>query len=137
MRLNEFLDDAAGDVLVCGCGCGFGSRIQHWGGPSPLLADIHGAIRRTVDVPVYVLSGARCPRHNAAVAITERSQHSIARALDLACPQGWKLSDFLPVCIEAVNRMTSGQGGVGYYPAQNFVHIDVGDGEVAGRRWTT
>ena len=136
MRLNEFLDDAKGDVLVCQCGCGYGSRIQHWGGPVPLLADIHAAIRAKVGGPVYVLSGARCPRHNAAVAITERSQHSICQALDLAQPQGWELAAFMALCEDVVERMAEGRGGVGLYPSQRFVHIDTGTGEAPGRRWT-
>ena len=133
MRLSEFLDDALGDVLLCSCGCGYGSRLEHWG--DRLVADIHMAIRDRVACPVYSLSGARCPRHNVAVAVTERSQHSIAHALDLAVPTGWKHEDFLTLCDETVRSMTRGQGGVGSYPKHRFVHIDAGLNEKAGRRW--
>ena len=135
MRLNEFLDDAKGDVLTCGCGCGYGSRLEHWGSYS-LVAEMQFAIRQKVGVPVFCLSGARCPRHNAAVAITERSQHSICQALDLAQPSGMTLDEFHTVCVEVVERMTEGRGGVGLYPARRFVHIDTGMGEAPGRRWT-
>jgi len=135
MRLNEFLDDAKGDVLVCGCGCGYGSRVEHWGSYS-LVAEMQFQIRQAVGKPVYCLSGARCPRHNAAVAITERSQHSICQVLDLAQPQGMTLDNFHTICVEAVERMTEGRGGVGLYPTQYFVHIDTGMNEVPGRRWT-
>ena len=135
MRLNEFLDDAKGDVLTCGCGCGYGSRLEHWGSYS-LVAEMQFAIRQKVGKPVYCLSGARCPRHNAAVAISNRSQHSIAQALDLAQPQGWELAAFMALCEDVVERMTEGRGGVGLYPSQGFVHIDTGTGEAPGRRWT-
>ena len=133
MRLHEFLDDAKGDVLVCQCGCGYGSRLEHWGS---YVAEMQFAIRQKVGKAVYCLSGARCPRHNAAVAITERSQHSICQALDLAQPSGMTLDEFHTVCVEVVERMTEGRGGVGLYPSQRFVHIDTGTGETPGRRWT-
>jgi len=133
MKLSEYLDDMKGDVLACQCGCGFGSRLRHWGDGQ--LAALHTEIRRRVGAPVYVLSGARCPRHNRAVAITERSQHSIACALDLATPVGWQYDDFYTLCDEVVTALTNGQGGVGRYSADGFVHIDTGYGEEAGRRW--
>lgn len=134
MRLSEFLDESKGDRLVCGCGCGYGSRIEHWG--SLLVADIHKAGRQALGVPIYTLSGARCPRHNAAVAVTERSQHSIAQALDLACPPSIEWQRFCTVFEHAVDVVTEGQGGFGVYPEQRFVHIDSGLGELPGRRWT-
>jgi uncharacterized protein YcbK (DUF882 family) len=134
VRLNEYLDEASGDRLVCGCGCGYGSRIEHWGSYS-LVAEMQFQIRQRAKAPVFCLSGARCPRHNALVAKSERSQHSICQALDLALPSGWKLDDFYTLCVEVVNRMTEGRGGVGFYRAENFVHIDTGMNETSGRRW--
>jgi uncharacterized protein YcbK (DUF882 family) len=135
MRLSEFLDEEKGDRLTCGCGCGYGSRVEHWGGYS-LVSEMHFQIRQRVGKPVYCLSGARCPRHNAAVAKSERSQHSIAQALDLAQPQGMTLAEFHAICVEVNERMTEGRGGVGMYMHSNFAHIDTGTGEKAGRRWT-
>jgi uncharacterized protein YcbK (DUF882 family) len=134
MRLNEFLDEEHSDVLCCQCGCGYGSRLEHWGSYS-LVSEMQFAIRQRVRGPVFSLSAARCPRHNAAVAKSERSQHSIAQALDLACPVGWKLDDFGTLCCVVVQSLTGGQGGVGIYRVDNFVHIDTGLHEKAGRRW--
>jgi hypothetical protein len=136
VKLNEYLDDALGDVLVCGCGCGFGSRLEHWcHGEAVDVATIHAEIRSRANCAIHVLSGARCPRHNAAVARTERSQHAIACALDLALPAGWEYLDFYTLCDETVKLVTGGVGGVGKYTAQRFVHVDSGFKETWGRRW--
>lgn len=134
MKLGEFLDTAKGDLLECGCGCGFGSRPQHWPDGN-VLAAIHGVIRASVGGPVYVLSAARCPRHNAAVSKSERSQHSIACALDLACPPGCDFDRFHSICDKAVAQETGNRGGCGAYPAQRFVHVDTGNDEAPTRRW--
>jgi len=134
MRLSEYLDDDKGDILTCQCGCGYGTRLQHWG--TLLVADIHKAGRQALGVPVYATCGARCPRYNARRAKTERSQHAIAQALDLACPPGIEWERFCTVFEYAVDVVTEGQGGFGRYPSQRFVHIDPGLGEAPGRRWT-
>jgi uncharacterized protein YcbK (DUF882 family) len=110
-----------------------GTRLQHW---QAGVAELIEVIRYRVNAPLTADSGYRCPRHNAAVAISERSQHSIGAAVDLACPQGWTLIAFHAVCLEVVSKLTGGQGGVGYYPRQNFIHVDLGLGELPGRKWT-
>lgn len=137
MRLNEYLDDAGGDVLVCGCGCGYGSRVEHWRhGERVTVVDIHAAIRGQIGGPVMSLSGARCPRHNAQVSIANFSQHPICCALDLRCPPGWDMNKWRMLCENVVASITDGQGGVGFYPTQRFVHVDEGLDEAPGRRWT-
>ena len=135
MRLGEFLDEEKGDRFCCGDGCGYGSRIEHWGGAYSLVADMQRAIRLRVNSPVYVLSGARCPRHNAKVAKSNRSQHAIAQALDLVCPAGMNIDQFYALCCEIVGKMTSKRGGCGRYVEDRFVHIDTGLNEAPNRRW--
>ena len=132
MKLSEHFDTDTDTMLVCQCGCGMGTRAEHW---QPGVAELIEAIRARVG-SLTALSGYRCPRHNAAVAISERSQHSIGAAVDLACPDGLTLVEFHAVCLEVVNTLTAGQGGVGFYPTQGFVHVDRGVGELPGRRWT-
>ena len=100
------------------------------------MAEIHKAGRVALGVPVYSISGARCPRHNNAVSVASRSQHPIATALDLVCPPGVDYERFCTVFDHAVEVVTEGRGGFGRYPRQNFVHIDSGVGVLPGRRWT-
>ena len=71
-----------------------------------------------------VISGYRSPKTNAALrkhshGVARHSQHMLGKAIDIR----------LPDCHLATLRKTAMQcraGGVGYYPASNFVHVDTG-----------
>ena len=132
MKLSDHFDTDVDTGLVCQCGCGMGTRAEHW---QPGVAELIEAIRARVG-PLHVDSGYRCPRYNAAKAISERSQHSIGAAVDLACPAGIDYETFYAGCCATVASVTGGQGGCGKYPTQRFVHVDRGVGELPGRRWT-
>lgn len=82
------------------------------------------------EAPFQVISAYRCPstnerlRRNGAGGVAGRSLHLEGRALDIRLP-GVALADLR----DAALSMRA--GGVGYYAASNFVHIDTG----RVRRW--
>ncbi len=87
-----------------------------------ILADLRGAAG--IKTPILVVSGYRSQATNAALReqsaeVAKRSLHMDGRAIDL--------------CVEdvALDRlhdaaMDMSRGGVGYYPATGFIHLDVG-----------
>src|SRR5262245_26508542 len=83
------------------------------------------------DVPFQVISGYRSPESNAYLrgrsansGVASMSQHVLGRACDVRL-RGLR--------IEAIRdaALSMKRGGVGYYPASDFVHVDVG----RVRRW--
>ena len=80
--------------------------------------------------PFQVISGYRCPETNNTLRLTrgggvaKRSLHMDGRAIDVRLP-GVALADLRDAALAL------GAGGVGYYPGQQFVHLD--NGPV--RRW--
>src|SRR5947209_11343977 len=76
------------------------------------------------DDPVVVVSAYRSPKTNAMLrrrsrAVAEHSQHMLGKAMDTTMPN---------MSMEKVREigMRLQRGGVGYYGASNFVHLDVG-----------
>jgi uncharacterized protein YcbK (DUF882 family) len=92
-----------------------------------LLYDLRA--RLNTDAPFEVISGYRSPYSNAQMkaqgrGVATNSMHTVAKAVDLRVP-GRRL--------EAVRdaALALGRGGVGYYPQDGFVHVDIG----RVRRW--
>ena len=85
-------------------------------------------VRTEIRFPVIVTSGYRTEAHNRKVGGAPRSYHVSGLAADVTCP-GVDLKEFFLAC-EAV-----GFRGLGIYPEQRFVHVDLGE---RGRpqRWT-
>ncbi|HSL21356.1 MAG TPA: YcbK family protein [Vicinamibacterales bacterium] len=93
-----------------------------------LLNLLHGLTRelQTVD-PYHVISGYRSPQTNmmlrtrggAHTGVASRSLHMIGKAIDIRVPD---------VPLEELHKaaVSLKKGGVGIYPASNFVHLDVG-----------
>lgn len=80
--------------------------------------------------PIHIVSGYRTPRANAYLKKTTKgvawnSLHMYGKAVDIRLP-GNSLKSLRRVALEL------GQGGVGYYPQSNFVHLDIG----SVRYWT-
>lgn len=74
--------------------------------------------------PFHIISGYRSPASNATLrdhsaGVAKKSLHMEGKAIDLNIP-GANLADIRKVA------MNLKQGGVGYYPASDFVHVDVG-----------
>ncbi len=93
---------------------------------SPALLDLVFAIRRKLhtDAEVQIVSGYRTPETNAMLAarsdgVAHHSLHMDGLALD------WRVPDRTLDQLHRVALAIRG-GGVGYYPASDFVHTDVG-----------
>lgn len=98
--------------------------------------DVHPIDRRLLDLlvrlrqklgtteSVHVISGYRSPNTNAMLrahseGVASHSLHMDGMAIDLRVP-GRALRDVRAAALDL------GGGGVGYYPASDFVHVDVG-----------
>lgn len=94
------------------CGC-----LSILGIPQRLV-DVLDCIREDIGKPLYVTSGFRCLSHNIAVGGAEFSQHLLGTAADVTC-------DDIDVNQIAFLAESYGADGIGLYPSQGFVHIDV------------
>jgi uncharacterized protein YcbK (DUF882 family) len=90
------------------------------------LFDLLYAIRTDLGSrePFHIISGYRSPQTNAKLrnnssGVAKKSLHMQGKAIDINLP-GRNLSDLRKIA------MNLQQGGVGYYPESNFVHVDVG-----------
>jgi uncharacterized protein YcbK (DUF882 family) len=101
-------------------------RVEERTNMDPRLFDIIWEVYRAVGSrsPIHIISAYRSPQTNRALrsrsgAVSEHSQHMLGSAMDIRFP------DVDPGRIrEAAMRVQ--QGGVGFYPGANFVHVDVG-----------
>lgn len=90
-----------------------------------LLHELGGTLE--TDQPFHVISGYRSPATNALLrerggnhtGVASKSLHMVGKAIDIRVP-GVKL-DHLRGAARSLQL-----GGVGYYPASNFVHLDTG-----------
>lgn len=103
--------------LACKGRCCAGT-VNVGDGINPRLYEVLDAIRERVGSPVHVTSGYRCPTHNAYVGGVPNSQHTLGIACDI-------YSDNVGVYELATIAIECGADGVGVYPSQGFVHIDV------------
>ena len=97
--------------MTCKCGCGVTVV-------SSRLFPVLDRIRDLVGKPVYILSGFRCPSHNADVGGVSDSQHLLGTAADITY-------DGIDVDLLSNYAIDSGASGVGSYFDQGFVHVDV------------
>ncbi len=92
----------------------------------PELLDLLYALRRRMDskAPFHIISGYRSPKTNAMLrqrsrSVAKRSYHTRGMAVDVRLP-GRELNHLRRAAL-ALKR-----GGVGYYPASDFIHVDTG-----------
>lgn len=92
----------------------------------PKLMDLLFALQRRLqtDEPFNIVCGYRCPATNAMLrrmshGVAKNSLHMKAMAIDLQMPSR-SLRDVRNAAVQL--RL----GGVGYYPASDFVHVDTG-----------
>jgi uncharacterized protein YcbK (DUF882 family) len=90
-----------------------------------LLDLLHTLARRLgIDKPYHVISGYRSPKTNEHLrahgdGVAAGSLHLAGKAIDVRVP-GLALRDLYRAAVKL------GWGGVGIYPASDFVHLDVG-----------
>jgi len=87
-----------------------------------LLHNLHK--RLGTDHPFHVISGYRSPATNSYLrkcsrGVAKNSLHMYGKAIDINLPE-CKLSSLRQAAL------TLRAGGVGYYPAHDFIHVDVG-----------
>ena len=92
----------------------------------PELFDALHAIRGKLDAgaPYQIISGYRSPTTNAKLrarskGVASQSQHTLGKAVDVRI-EGVELRNLQKAALAL------GAGGVGFYPASNFVHVDTG-----------
>ena len=91
------------------------------------LLDLLYNVRQNVDFdkPFQIVSGYRTPRSNAILrrrkrGVAKNSLHMYGKAVDIRVPG---------VSLRKLKREVKKleQGGVGYYPRANFLHVDIGE----------
>ena len=85
-------------------------------------------LREKCGRPMIVTSGYRSPEHNKAVGGAKASKHMEGCAFDIS------MANHDPVLFEKMARSV-GFTGFGFYPRQNFMHIDTGPARTWGERW--
>lgn len=96
------------------CGC----LPEH--GMSEILLERLDKLRKDYGFPIMVSCGYRCPSHNAEVGGVYDSQHIYGKAADI-----WVNGDYEYFYRFVINSKLF--DGVGYYPYDEFVHVDVRD----------
>jgi uncharacterized protein YcbK (DUF882 family) len=93
---------------------------------APQLLDLVNILSRKLDTQqtIQIISGYRSPQTNAALhekssGVATHSLHIDGEAMDIRIP-GVELSHLRDAALSL------GLGGVGFYPASDFVHVDVG-----------
>jgi len=99
----------------CHCGCG-ANHINDY------LVNSLQLLRDSLNKPILITSGVRCERHNANCGGAKHSQHVLGNAADIHVKSMSvrDLHDF----IKTHNGLL-GFRGIGFYPQQGFVHVDV------------
>ena len=99
--------------FACRC-CGKAEIDQRLVEALQELRDLAGA-------PVRVTSGYRCPDHNRAVGGAKQSRHLRGHAADIVI-KGLSVAGMY----ELAGRVAAFRnGGIGVYPEQGFVHVDI------------
>jgi uncharacterized protein YcbK (DUF882 family) len=111
VRYSEHLTRAEYD-----CPCGFCEHVS----PLADLLVVYEAIRGRLGIPLRVLSGYRCPRHNQAAGGSAYSAHMLRAALDIGRPAAVPMDKFVAIC-----SVFLGVGGLGRYDELDYVHVDV------------
>ena len=86
----------------------------------PTLVELLDRIRAKVGKTVRVTSGYRPPDYNRSVGGVPNSQHLDGLAADIYV-DGMSTAKLHEIC----DQLVGDQGGVGFYPVQMFVHVDV------------
>ena len=127
-RLSEHFADWE---FRCRCGCG--SMWVDWG-----LVEALEELRGVLGSPVHILSGCRCRRHNEVVGGKENSRH-LTQANGSAVP--CRAADIYIAGQPVRNMFRAARavpaflnGGIGVYPGEGFIHVDIRKGKARWQR---
>ena len=87
---------------------------------SPTLISVLEEIRTRTGRPLSVTSGYRPPEYNREVGGVSNSTHIDGLAADIYC-DGLTTDQLYDICDQVIGH----RGGVGYYPTQGFIHVDI------------
>lgn len=91
---------------------------------SSKLVNLLQILRDRLGKPVTITSGYRCPTHNSNVGGAKNSYHMQGMAVDIVvAPTGLSMNELVNLCQEI------GFTGIGAYPKQGFIHVDVRPGK--------
>jgi uncharacterized protein YcbK (DUF882 family) len=110
--LSEHLSRAE---FACHCRCGADFVSDYLVNSLQLLRD-------ALNEPILITSGVRCETHNAKQGGATHSQHLLGNAADIHV-KSMSVKD-LHDFIKTHNGLL-GFRGIGFYPKQGFVHVDV------------
>lgn len=85
---------------------------------NPLLLEKLDILRAEYKYPIYVSSGYRCFEHNEEIGGEINSQHLLGNAADIYVSGDYQKFYDLVIRTQLFD-------GIGYYPEQEFVHVDV------------
>jgi uncharacterized protein YcbK (DUF882 family) len=110
------------DELRCRCGRNCLTYV------TPELINALEELRELVRQPITITSGYRCINNNAEVGGGKNSMHLVGKAADL------KIKNFsVAQMYEAALQIEAFfNGGIGVYPTDGFIHVDVRQGKA---RW--
>ena len=113
----------------CHCGCG-GNKVN------PLLLEMLDKLREMIGGPLELSCAYRCEKHNAETpGSSKNSQHVKGNAADVIVPDYGHCHTVEQLAWYA---QEVGFDGIGMYPEDGFVHVDVRDGgkSPGEYRWT-
>lgn len=88
------------------------------GGMNPVLLKKLDELRGMLGHPIEVSSGYRCPYWNEKCDGVDNSQHVLGNAADV-----WSDYATTEKLLELAEKV--GFDGIGYYPEEGFIHVDV------------
>ena len=118
----------------CHCGCEFDEINLELVNQIQRFRDLLW-IRVGFEVPITVTCGCRCEKHNARVGGAPHSYHMAGMAVDITFGSEitfWKISHIpligAQLAYQANKLGLLNIGGIGAYPKQNFIHLDIRSG---------
>lgn len=112
--MGDLSKDFSRAEFKCRCGCG---EVEI----HPDLLDSLQQLRDLAGGPIRINSGYRCEKHNREVGGKPESYHRYGMAADIVI-EGRSMDEMYQLAVR-IPRFKD--GGIGRYPSQKFIHVDV------------